>query len=407
MSGLKKASRLLSDAFTQDGRQSLAARLAGRLAARIPPSLADHQVLVADILGAAGPVSKASPRSSTSPLRVGWIVTPPIAGSGGHTTAFRMVGELERAGHSCELVLYDIFGGSMAEFEPVIRRAWPDINAGIRSIDDGLTGFDACVATGWQTAYALKTRSRDLDLHRFYFSQDYEPFFYPRGYEYSLAEATYSLGMNLIALGEMVADHLNSLGSRPFTVPFGCDTDTYHLSGSRPRSGVVFYARGGTARRGHLLATSSLEEFHRRRPHVPIRAFGPQKQGQFNFPVSWQGYQTPQQLSDLYNSSIAGLGLSFTNISLVVGEMLAAGCIPVVNDSSDGRLDMRSPHVRWVDPTPTAIADQLVSLVDNPPADHAEVSASTNPSWAVTQAEFLSIITRVVRESERPPLPTG
>lgn len=308
-----------------------------------------------------------------------------------------MVHALENAGHSCELLLYDTFGGNVAEYEAVIRGSWPYLNASVRSLDDGLHGFDACIATGWQTAYALATRSRELDLHRFYFIQDYEPFFYPRGYEYALAEGTYALAMERIALGEMVSSHLRNLGSDCLTVPFGCDTATYHLlEPQRPREGVVFYSRAGTTRRGFLLAAMSLEEFHRQRPDVPIKVFGPMERTSFNVPVSWEGLQTPQQLNRLYNSSIAGLGMSFTNISLVAGEMLAAGCIPVVNDSVDGRLDMTSPRVRWAAPNPVAVAEALVTLVDDPPTDLAAASSSTNVSWATTQAEFLSAFAGVV-----------
>lgn len=396
LSRLRKAKRLLSDALTGEGRQSLVARLAQRLATRVPPSLSQHHVLKADILGARPPATRASQRSPDSVLRVGWIVTPPAAGSGGHTTAFRMVGEMERAGHSCELLLYDTFGGSTAEQESVIRRNWPHLRATVRSINDGLNGLDACVATGWQTAYALATRSRNLDLHRFYFIQDYEPFFYPRGYEYELAEATYGLDMHLIALDDMISNHLRTLGVDCLTVPFGCDTDTYRLMEPRTREGVVYFSRAGTARRGFLLAAMALEEFHRRRPDVPIKVFGPLERTSFNFPVSWMGLQTPQQLNELYNSSIAGLGMSFTNISLVPGEMLAAGCIPVVNDSPDGRLVLRSPHVRWAAPNPIAVAEALVAVVDDPPTDLAEVSSSTHASWSVTQAEFVSAVTGIV-----------
>lgn len=391
-----KVKRVLADALTDEGRNSLVARVGDRLAARVPPSLSQYHVLATDVMAARGASAPASPRSQGKTLRIGWVVTPPIAGSGGHTTAFRMVSELERAGHECVLFLYDIFGGNLADREAVIRRGWPHLKATVRSIEDGFDGFDACVATGWQTAYALMARSAGIDLHRFYFIQDYEPFFYPHGYEYSLAEATYFLDMHRIGLGAMVSSQLRQAGAECYTVPFGCDTDTYRLTNKGARSGVVFYSRAGTTRRGFLLATMGLEEFNRRRPNIPIKVFGPVGKTSFTFPVAWQGLQTPAQLNELYNSSIAGVGMSFTNISLVVGEMLAAGCVPVVNKSADGRLDMPSSHVRWVDPHPNDVADALVQLVDSQPLDIELIAASTNPNWVTSQAEFLGIVTRVI-----------
>ncbi len=393
MSGFEKFKRILSDARTGAGRQSLHARLAARLSSRVAPSFSQHHVLAEDILGASRTAPQPTPRPSGRPLRIGWIVTPPIPGSGGHTTAFRMVEELQLAGHRCELLLYDVFGGSVEERTGAIRAGWPHLDVEVRSLDSGLDGLDACVATGWQTAYALSARSRGLDLHRFYFIQDYEPFFYARGYEYELAEATYRLGFHMIALGEMIEEHLGALGVPCSRVPFGCDTDDYTLLAPRPRSGVVLYARASTPRRGPLLAMTGLEEFHRRRPDVPIKVFGPQERASFTFPVDWQGRLTPGQLNELYNSSVAGLGLSFTNISLVVDEMLAAGCVPVVNDSHDGRLVVRSPHVRWVEPTPAALADALTAVVDEPPTDFAAMAASTNPSWRVTRERFAAVVT--------------
>ena len=45
----------------------------------------------------------------------------------------------------------------------------------------------------------------------------------------------------------MVAGHLrHDIGLNPDVVPFGCDTDTYRLTGDRARSGVVLYAVPGT-----------------------------------------------------------------------------------------------------------------------------------------------------------------
>ncbi len=402
MSVLGKAKRIVTDSLTASGRSSLMSRVADRISARVPPSLHQHHVLATDILGAMRAAHEPTARPGGASLRIGWIVTPPVAGSGGHTTAFRMVAELERAGHRCELVLYDIFGGSTSEREAVIRRGWPQLKAGVRSIESGLDGFDAVVATGWQTAYALATRSAGLDLHRFYFMQDFEPFFYPHGYEYALAEATYSLDMNRIALGEMVAARVRQTGSTCAVVPFGCDTDTYHLTGESERAGVVFYSRAGTTRRGFLLAAMGLEEFHRRRPEVPIKVFGPLEKAVLSFPISWQGLLTPGQLNELYNTSVAGLGMSFTNISLVVGEMLSAGCVPIVNDSVDGRMDMPSPYVRWVDSNPHAVADALVAVVDDPPVDVDRIAASTNANWTATQREFVTALTSVVTGAAGP-----
>src|SRR5690349_20109320 len=79
------------------------------------------------------------------PLRVGWVMTPPAVGSGGHTTAFRMVRALERSGHDTTLFLYDAFGGRINDQEAAIRSGWPDVQARVRSAQDGICDVDVCV----------------------------------------------------------------------------------------------------------------------------------------------------------------------------------------------------------------------------------------------------------------------
>ena len=149
--------------------------------------------------------SPARPRGSA--LEIGWVLSPPAPGSGGHTTLFRFVEALERAGHRCVLYLYDTGSGSLADREAVIRRWWPGVRAEVRSVDDGLPDMDAWVATAWHTAHVLARRS-GVRGRRFYLAQDYEPYFYGRGPSYELAEDTYRFGFRMITVGHMVADEV-------------------------------------------------------------------------------------------------------------------------------------------------------------------------------------------------------
>jgi hypothetical protein len=86
--------------------------------------------------------------------------------------------------------------------------------------------------------------------------------------------------------------------------------------------------------------------------------------------------------------------MSFTNISLVAEEMLAAGCIPVVNDSADARSDLPNPHVAWTSPTPQAIAARLGALVSAPDlqARAGAAAADVRHGWGPAQDGFLRII---------------
>src|SRR5690606_30371700 len=133
------------------------------------------------------------PPDRGSRLTVGWVTNPPSLGSGGHTTMFRMIAGLEAAGHRCVIFLYDRYGGDVAQHRMIIRRGWPEIRAEVLDADDGVAGVDAAVATGWESAHVLARRGT-APMRRLYFVQDYEPYFYPRGPEYALAEDTYRFG---------------------------------------------------------------------------------------------------------------------------------------------------------------------------------------------------------------------
>ncbi|MET0886390.1 MAG: glycosyltransferase family 1 protein, partial [Mycetocola sp.] len=221
----------------QDGPRALAQRLAryayDRLgAAHLGDPLHDDDVADSARLDLALPERRPS---RGDPLTVGWVMTPPSAGSGGHTTLFRMVEALERAGHDCVLFLYDRYGGDVRAHEQVIRSWWPEIKAEVRDATAGIDGVDASVASSWESAHVLARRGQ-APMRRLYFIQDYEPYFYARGAMYALAEDSYRFGFRCIALGGMVAELLRSeVGVLPDVTEFGCDTSVYRLIPGRER----------------------------------------------------------------------------------------------------------------------------------------------------------------------------
>lgn len=337
------------------------------------------------------PVPPRRPQRSER-LRVGWVSTPPGLGSGGHTTMFRMVSTLESAGHDCTMFLYDRYGGDVREHEAIIRRGWPSVRARVVDVKTTeIIGLDACIATSWETAHILARRGL-TPMRRLYLVQDYEPFFYPRGAEYALAEDSYRLGFRCVAIGHMVAGLLRERAGVPAdVVEFGCDSDVYRLTGERPREGIVFYTKPGTARRGFLIGLLALQELHRRRPDVVIHLVGaPDVRTPFS--AIRHGVCSPEELAALYNRTVAGLALSFTNISLLAEEMLGCGTVPVVNDSPYARADVESDSVRWAAPTPSGIADELLDVLDAPPDPVNVAGSARREMWRPGQAAFLRAV---------------
>lgn len=326
-------------------------------------------------------------------LRIGWVCSPPSPGSGEHTTLFRMVRALEKRGHECTLVLYDPHAEDVSHHEAVIRRGWPGLTARIASASAGLDGYDAVVASSWPTAHVVAVRNSTAVP--FYFIQDYEPFFHPRGYTYDLAESTYGFGLLNIALGGMVAQELEEqAGTIPeVVVPLGCDTTSYRLlspeeGDTTPRRGIVYAAQRTADRRGYLLVKAALEHFHRLCPDEPIHIVGDTVSG-WTIPVVQHGWLPPAEVNRIYNSTIASLAVSFTNLSPAPGEMLAAGNIPVLNDLPGPRLDLDSPHAVWAPGTPQGLAEAMARLALSSDVDITErareAAGSPQPSWSVAQ----------------------
>ena len=331
------------------------------------------------------------------PLTIGWVCTPPGRGSGGHTTLFRMVAEMSERGHRCVLFLYDRHGGDIDRHARVLREGWPQLRVEIRDAQAGIFGVDAAVASSWDTAHVLAARLRTRAT-LLYFIQDFEPYFYPRGSLHAFAEDSYRFGFHNIALGNMVAGELSARGITQTTVPFGCDTDVYRLTNRGKRSGIVFYTKPGVDRRGFLIAQRGVEEFHRRHPEQQIHVYG-EAVDDWSLPIIRHERLDPSELNTLYNASMAGIAMSFTNVSLVAEELLAAGAIPIVNNSVDARADLSNAEVEWATPTPGGIADALCRVVERPDHELHSVAASdaVRHGWGPAQVLVADTIMDAVR----------
>ncbi|GAA3924498.1 glycosyltransferase family 1 protein [Microbacterium invictum] len=379
------------------GLTGIAQRLAQRLYLKTGAAELSFNLSFEDILTAVPdslPVPEERPENGAI-LTIAWVCTPPAPGSGGHTTLFRMVEALEQRGHRCVLYLYDKHGLNVNACADVVREHWPRLRAEVRDITHGAGKIDAIVASGWETVH-LVARYAAGPVRRLYFIQDYEPFFYGHGAEYELAAMTYRLPFRRIALGEML-DHMirDQTGVTTDLVPFGCDSSVYGPppAGTR-RSGIVFFSRPDFARRGYQIAAVALRLFHQSHPDQEIHVYGAAPRG-LDVPHTFHGRLTTAELNSLYGRTVAGLAMSFTNITLVAEEMLAAGNIPVVNDLAAAHLVLANPHVRWADPTGEALASQLgqaVSAADVDERAHEAAASVVGRSWVPTQEAVVRII---------------
>jgi beta-1,2-rhamnosyltransferase WsaF-like protein len=397
-----------------EGSAGVAGRLATRVISRVAPPGTGRLPVEREDMVRAGEIAAADwvlpeplPVVPGEPLTIAWVCAPPGPGSGGHTTMFRLVSALEQAGHTCIVYLRDKHGWSLDQHVQTIRSWWPWVKAEVRDAAQGIEDAHAIFATAWETAYPVLTSP--AKGKRFYLVQDFEPSFYPAGSEALLAEATYRFGFHGVTAGPWLAQLLRrdyGMAADPFA--FGRDL-VYSLDESADpgeRTGICFYSRPDTPRRAFELAVLALELFAERHPEVDIHYYGI-KAKRLPFPATDHGLLTPEQLNDMYNRCIGGLVLSATNVSLVPHEMLAAGCIPVVNDAEQNRMVLANDHVAYAPATPFELAQTLHELVARPLAARAaaaqEAAASVRgASWDEAGAEVVRIVEGVVADATHP-----
>jgi hypothetical protein len=377
--------------WMEGGAQGVLGQLRRHLAARFAPTATSLPVREFDILAC----DLTSPRSwpmppvnAEQPLAINWITTPPARGSGGHTTMFRLIQYLQRAGHNCRVYIYDTHGGDAAYYASMVRSIFPEFRGEVYDVAGGMADAHVVVATSWQTAYpAYCSPSAGK---RFYLVQDFEPWFYPASSHSVLSENTYRMGFHAITAGRFLAEKLRTeYGMAADAFDFGSDTDKYHvLESSGQRDGIIFYAKPEVPRRAFELGVLALRIFSERHPKLTIHLYGG-RIGKQPFPFVDHGVLSPDDLNCLYNRCRAGLCLSMTNVSLVPYEMLAAGCIPVLNDAEHNRAVLDNLFVRYASPTPHALAAALdeVAMTKNFSALAASASQSiTSASWEAAGA---------------------
>ena len=228
------------------------------------------------------------------PLSVAWLCEPGGAGSGGHTTMYRMVAALESAGHRCVVYLQDRHGWDIEQHRETIRAWWPWMKAEIRDAADGIADAHAVFATSWETAYpvlASPARGR-----RFYLVQDFEPAFHPAGSAAMLAESTYRFGFHGVTAGPWLAELLRrDYGMSADHFDFGRDP-VYELDRSPvaagERTGICFYRRPETPRRAFEIGVLALDLFAARHPEVEIHLFGREVK-ELPFRATHHGLLTP------------------------------------------------------------------------------------------------------------------
>ena len=332
-------------------------------------------------------------------LKIGWVLSPLSPGSGGQNTITRFVRHLQASGHKVTIYIYEgIQPQSVTDAKHILKENF-NLEVNVKKIAQ-YEESDALIATGWETAYPvfnIKTKA-----HKFYFVQDFEPYFYGLGSRAILAENTYKMNFYGITAGRWLTKKVSEYGMKADYFDFGADMDIYRPTGKiEKQKKICFYARPVTERRAFELGVIALEKFHKKHPDYTIEFFGWDVSNyQIPFPYVNRGIITHDELAQLYHESAACLVLSLTNVSLLPLELLAAGCIPVMNEGENNSLVLgENKYIHYSPASPVQLADELCSVVRRKTLDRYAKKASESVkslSWDDSYAKVEKIIRREV-----------
>jgi hypothetical protein len=340
---------------------------------------------------------------SKDKLTFNWLMPPPGKGSGGHMTLFRFIKALEDTGHTCRLYFHRPGIDSTVEaVRAAMGDSFPKLRASMEWLWPGLEmeEADGIFATSWQTAYTVYVSK--VQAKKYYFVQDFEPYFYSIGSSYILAENTYKLGLRGITAGGWLESKLSrDYGMVTDSFWFGSDSEVYSFNGNLDRKEIVFYARPTTHRRAFELGVMSLDLFHKIHPDYTINFVG-WDVSEYNIPFPYNnlGILTPQELNNVYNRCSASLVMSLTNMSLLPLELLSSGCIPVVTDGENNTMVSDNKYIKYAASDPIALSNALSETVGIKEIDEYSQKASIsvkNLSWRESCEHFVGIVEKSVR----------
>ena len=300
-------------------------------------------------------------------VTVNWVIPQPGIGSGGHMTIFRTIDHIGRLGIKSKIYC---FGGDGLATSAGLRdfaKQYYDVDLAHNEIypDVSMMGYgDAVIATSWNTAYAV--RNFNNCISKFYFVQDFEPFFYGVGSYYYFAENTYKMGFRGITAGYWLRDKLrDEYGMETFGFRFAYDKELYkpHVK-EDDTDRVLLYARPYTDRRAFEVGVLALEVLAKNRPDLEVVFIGQKLDDyKFNFKYRDLGIVDIRDLSAVYGTCDMCLVLSATNLSLLPMEVMASGSVVVSNVGPNNEWLLNDENSVLVECDPLVIADKLDYLL--------------------------------------------
>lgn len=341
-------------------------------------------------------------------ITLNWVIPEMGEGSGGHLNIFRFVSYLERHGVHNRMYLFrhSRFQSdeSLREF---VHKYFSILDKNVELYHDTkmMKFADGTVATSWDTAYCV--RNFNNTISKFYFIQDFEPYFFALGSEYEFAEQTYKFGFRGITAGDWLKDVcINQYNMKADSFSFSYDKDLYTVQKKQDSTKrVFFYARPVTPRRDFELGLLALNELSKKIPDLEV-VFAGWDVSQYEIPFKHQnlGIMKIEELSELYGKCDLCLVISNTNLSLLPLEVMASGSVAVCSKGANSEWLVSEENSILVSYDPIEIADTMYTYLNDSEKLEAirqkGIEFAQNTSWDVEGKKVLDAVLKGIKEDE-------
>lgn len=338
-----------------------------------------------------------------------WVIPEMGIGSGGHINIFRFISNLENMNFHSRVYLYrsDNFKDNES-VRSFLKEHFKILDERVEVFYDvvELSFAHGTIATSWQTAYCVKNFNNTIS--KFYFVQDFEPYFYALGSEYQLAENTYKLGLRGITAGDWLKIKLaDEYKMKTDSFGFSFDKKLYApLQKLDQKRRVFFYARPVTPRRDFEIGMLALNELCKRMPEVEV-VFAGWDISCYVIPFKHQnlGIVQLEDLSKLYAQCDMCLIISNTNLSLLPLEVMASNSVAVCSKGENSTWLVNEENSILVDYNPMEIALTLEkylknqALLDSIREKGLEFAQST--SWIKETEKVKSALLKGIEEDDK------
>ena len=323
-----------------------------------------------------------------------WIIPEMGAGSGGHINIFRFVSNLENMGfHSRIYIQNPTLLNDNEKLRSFVKEHFAILDERVECYcNTSYAQFaHATIATSWQTAYFV--RNFNNTISKFYFVQDFEPYFFAVGSEYEFAENTYNFGLRGITAGDWLKNKLHDeYGMETVSFGFSYDKEIYTPHEKKDKENrVFFYARPVTPRRDFELGLLALNELNKRVDNLTV-CFAGWDISNYEIPFKYEnlGILTLEQLPEIYAQCDMCFVISNTNLSLLPLEVMASNSVAVCSVGDNSTWLVNDENSILVDYDPIQMAEKMAYYFKHPD-ELSEIRKkglefAQNTSW-ITEAE--------------------